>query len=545
VLEVGARLDYVALVERRRPWSSLVLLGCSLALLASLYLPWQAIDCRSATAPCGPASGFDGWSAGLPVALAALALAGLALGAWARPGRVGPLPLALFAVLSGYLAFGVAVLTRSLAHRQKAATPGLELHHGSGLYLGLAAGVLLLLAAAATIRSRPGAAAVLLLVAGLLVAFLLPWRRFVLGPEHETGHGIGLASASIAAALALLLAALPMTTSPAARPWRLPLAVAVAVFTAAGLGKLAAFTTSLTAAWIGVGLALALVVVAALERPRQTVLDGARWPALATAAGTGLYLASLFLPWQEACYPSGGAPAQLGIAGRCVSTDGWRLETSVAGLLALGLVVLAYAPGLLAAAPVELAAGVGLLVATAGTQLEWGRVQSVRLDVGAGAFLGFVAAGVLVVLALAALRTRAPARPLALAPAAVSLVYVAVVVLPWWGVLPDRTWSTFSRSLAALSWQTVAEALVGIRLVRLWVDRAAGGTRTPAELVILPLALAALAALDAIRVRELGLTRNTPVLVGLPALLLAFGVVERAGGIRGLRVPELFRIDRI
>src|SRR5262249_42343015 len=152
---------------------------------------------------------------------------------------------------------------------------------------------------------------------------------------------------------------------------------------------------------------------------------------------------------------------------------------------------------------------------------------------------------VLVVLALAALRPHAPGRRLALAPAAVGLVYVAVVVLPWWGVLPDGTWSTFSRAFAGLSWETVAAALVGIRLVRLSVARAAGGPRSADEPVTLPLALAALAALDAIRLRELGLTWNTVVLVALSGILLAFGVVERAGGLRGLDEPEFLRIDRI
>src|SRR5439155_11411965 len=157
-------------------------------------------------------------------------------------------------------------------------------------------------------------------------------------------------------------------------------------------------------------------------------------------------------------------------SGRCFSTNGWISTVgSVTALLAIALVIAAFAPRRLAASMIEFAAGIGLLVATLGFALRDQPGGGVHAWFGYGAKIGFGAAALLVVLALASLRPvvfdqrRALAR---LVPIAACCAYLAAVVLPWWGVLPRGL--QLALRFGPISWLTIAGVLLAIRLLCAW-----------------------------------------------------------------------------
>src|SRR5574337_1682198 len=185
----------------RRRWSALMLAG-ALALLVSLYLPWQQTSCGPACtrARGGEAGGalndlfsvtvsISGWSSGLgdAAALGALLLAAVAGAALARPHLTDRLPLGFCAVLAGYFALAVAAVSRSVASQQAIETKLVGVHgqYAYGAYLGVTGGIAGLLAAGALrrdelVRRRSVVQlTALALSLGLLVAFLVPWRRLV------------------------------------------------------------------------------------------------------------------------------------------------------------------------------------------------------------------------------------------------------------------------------------------------------------------------------------------------------------------------------
>ena len=161
-------------------------------LLASLYFPWRASSCSDESfggqggTVCGLLHSFpsqrtiEGLSpeVGRAAALFALVLAAVGVAAWARPGLARRLPLGRCALLAGYFGIAVGIQTRSEAHQQGV---GETFHFAYGAYVGLAATIVILVAAGvdrrgelAHYRSATGLV-LLLLVAGLLGAFLLPW----------------------------------------------------------------------------------------------------------------------------------------------------------------------------------------------------------------------------------------------------------------------------------------------------------------------------------------------------------------------------------
>jgi hypothetical protein len=250
-----------------------------------------------------------------------------------------------------------------------------------------------------------------------------------------------------------------------------------------------------------------------------------------------LLVVALFLPWQEVCYER---RSEFGAySGRCLSTNGWTTPLgSVAAIMAIALA--------LAASTLELAAGLALAVATLGFQLERQSGTGLRAEVGSGAMVGLVAAAFLLALVLVRQgrptidRRRAVVR---LVPIVACAAYVAVVVLPWWVVLPDGVQSALS--FAPLSWLTIAGVLVGLRLLRLWFAQIPSATVNAHSLVLLPLALLALATLDLVRLRHEGLTWGRGTIVVLCLVLLLLGWGEKRDGLEELRLPEVLRIDRL
>src|SRR5215211_523494 len=193
----------------RRPWSVFLLLAGALALLVSLYLPWQKASCgpECVRGQGGDVTGLlnlfsenlsvDGWSSGIgdAAALSALLLAAVAGVALARPNLACRLPLGLCAVFVGYFALAVAAAARSVADQREVGMEGVDFHYAYGAYLGVAGGIVALLAAAALrrndlVRERSASQlAALVLGLGLLVSFLLPWQRVGL-PQNFNFLGI-------------------------------------------------------------------------------------------------------------------------------------------------------------------------------------------------------------------------------------------------------------------------------------------------------------------------------------------------------------------
>ena len=504
-----------------------LLLAGALLLLASLYLPWAKASC-SALGNVGGLRNLTvcpavaAWSspAGDAAALSALLLGFVAAAALGRPGGRHDRLLSVCALLAGYFGLALGAATHSVAY-------GEQVHFASGAYVGGAGAIVVLAAAAAarrwTFRRAAGLRLVSLAVAaGLLAALVLPWARVAKQPG-VTFLGIGASPAVLAGVLTLCLVA--------GRGNRLAVAAAAALFTGAAFGSMPPGEERAYGAWAALGLALALV---ALALPGVWISRPQRPPAFALAVGAAaaLLVASLFLPWQRECYP--------GAHGFCISVNGWSVPGTASAALALALGFFLLAQRRRSAPLVELAAVVGLLVATLGFELVEGTFAGVRLSFGYGSTLGFAAAALLVAIVLARVRPPKLGRDDAvrLLPVAACAGYAAIVVLPWWGVLSFDTVQTLR--FAPLSWLTIAGVLVDLCLLGHWARRC-----SDVRLVLMPLALLALAALELIRFRDLGIAWGGGTIVGLCLLLAFLGRVEQGGGWANVHVPEILRVDRL
>ena len=534
-------------------------------LLASLYLPWQTQSCATGEVEeyfqgqpvCGLLHRFsgerttDGLSSelGRAAALAALLLSALAAAAWARPSLGRRLPLGGCALLAGYFGLAVGVETHRSANPE-----GFDAQYAYGAYVGLAALIVILAGAAAARRAEvthhlsPSRLVLLVLGAGLLVAFLLPWWEYPqYGSLAVTSIGLASPAAVVAAALALCLPRFwsQPDTGPAER---VGLVAAVALFTGAAAVSLAYGADHVYGVWPALGIALALVAWAVLvERPGRPRLARLSWRQLAAAGAGALFLGALFLPWERMCYDAD--PGFGPLAGRCISENAWGWEGPVAAaaaVLAIALVVAVLEPDRLPLSVVELAAGFGVLVVTMGFLVETQDGQGVRAGYGYGSMIAFALAAVLIALAIMPLRVPnvEPRRALVRSvPIAACIAYLAIIVVPWWGVLPPFE-SKYVFILPAHSWLTITGALLGIRLLRLWAGQTAAGSGSP-ELVLLPLALLALATIDFINQGEDAVSWGRSAVVGLCLLLAFLGRIEQRRGLEKLRIPEALRIDRI
>src|SRR5436309_11916115 len=124
-----------------RPWVPGVLIVGALALVASLYLPWQELRCEWTplrVLQCGLGSNVDGWSTGLgaPTALLAVLVVALAAASFVRPQAFAA-PLGQCALTAGY--FGIALAVRApLNARQEGRLLHGHFHLTYGTYLGIA-----------------------------------------------------------------------------------------------------------------------------------------------------------------------------------------------------------------------------------------------------------------------------------------------------------------------------------------------------------------------------------------------------------------------
>jgi hypothetical protein len=509
----------------RRPWPALLLLLGGALLLVSLYLPWQRVSFDLHEFGVGPFAPepFDGWASGVApaAALAALLLVGLSAVALARPELATRLPLGRCAIATAYFGVALAVDTRSHGEPAVRETEA-DLRLASGAYLGLGAATAVLLAALALRRGKlrqlrsPFAVTAAILTTGLLLVFLLPWAQLM---EFEY-TGIGAATAQVAVVVAICTPSGPRR-----------LALLVSLFAAASFSL--ATTSGLErtyGAWLELGLAIAFALLSLSAGIRRPELERIPWTRLVLSAAALLLVTSFFLPWQAVCYPAEalGTPS-----GLCVSAKGWASEAAAAAaLLATALIVGAVRRLDWLPPRAELAVGIALLVTTLGFQFGHGGI----FGLGYGFWIGAACTAVIVV--LVATRVRPPPLDARLAPIALCLAYLAVVVPTWWGVLDPfgpRRFLWF----APFSWITVAGALLALTLIRLWLER----PPNTLQLLVVPAVIAALAGLDLARWETI--TWGGGIVLALCGLLALCAFVEQRGGLGELRIPEILRVDRL
>jgi hypothetical protein len=525
----------------------------ALTFLASLYLPWQDVS-HSGTVYGGGqgmlglldlfsvGGNFDGWSteAGVVASLVALVLVAATAVSVVRPGAFGDLPLFPFALAVLYLA--IAVLVALHAEEALRGTiqsfRGAQYHYAYGAYLGVAAAAVALLAAAFLERARLARLPkgpdliTLLLGAGLLAAFLLPWGSSPAGESKTISFpGVNAPWAILAAVGVCLLAGGLLRSRNAVY-----LAVMIAVLVGATVNEVGLEVRVNYGAWTALGLSVALVAATAVVRPPARPAIPSLASALLAAAAT-VYVIALFLPWQEFC-PDGG---------RCLyAATGWGAgeSSAAAGTLALLVILAAVVVFCSAAAALELAVAIAILTAVLGVSENAGG-SGFGWSTRYGAYIGFAAAGVLLVVALVRIR---PPRLEAgrvidrLVPVVASIACLCAIALPVWSALPDR-WSPEVEVLGA--WYSIAGVLLTLHLLRRWLELMSGPSGRAEELVLLPLGVLALTALALIRERAGGMTWGGWILVGLCLVLTLFGWIEQRGDFDRLRVPELLRVDRL
>ena len=537
-----------------------VLLASALTFLASLYLPWEAVS-RSGfgsrgtvgvlgTLEVSAGSNSDGWTTqgGVVASLAALVLVAAAAVALVRPGSTGRrLPLLPFALALPYLAIAGLVSLRAeeaLLGTVQSNRSG-QYHPAYGAYLGIAAAVVGLLAAAflerARLARRPSGVELiaLLLGAGLLVAFLLPWTSLSApGTNTISFPGVDGPSVVLAAVAVCLLVGALLRSGNA-----LYVAGMIAVLVAATVNEVMGPNVDY-GTWTALGLAVALVVATAFvgrpARPAIPSLSGAL-----AAGAAGVYVTVLFLPWREFCAPVGQKLG--GDLGRCSVTTGWGAgePSAAAGMLALVIVLAVIVLAWSAVGTAELSLAIAILTAVIGMSFESQGGPSPGWHIEYGAYVGYAAAGILLVVGL--LRLRLPrlegSRVIdRLIPVAASVACLCAIALPVWSALPDR-WSPQVEVLGG--WYAIAGVLLSLHLLRRWLELAGGPSGRGEELVLLPLAVLALTTLALVHERGNGMTWGGGILVGLCIVLTLFGWVERRGSFDRLRVPEVLRVDRL
>jgi hypothetical protein len=525
-----------------------VLLASALTFLASLFLPW-----REATVPpftdhglqaldLADAGRIDGW-VGIAGDIAVLLVVAIVLATVATlrsPNLGARPPIGGLGVALGYFAVGVAHEAHTLAGELGGGFTGKPpTFHTSwtyGFYLGVASAGIAALSALAFRRDEPmrlrGAADAVagVLGIGLLTSFLLPWVEYP-SVHNYSVHGIEIPPAAITA-LALFFSAGPLH-GEAGRRWRLPCAVAAAILTGGAASAVGITGGHAYAAWIGVGCAVLLVALEAVRAWPERLPALAHGSEAVRAGAAALLIVALFLPWLE--FRHGVASGQ--------GTDGWySVPGTAAGTLCL-LLLAASALPTLETYVLDTVAAVAIFVSAAATVF---RQETIVYRIGYGAFIGVVAAGILVVTAIVALRPGHVDRGRALAravPLALSVLCVAAVVVPMWFVVPVA-WRFQSEALYGS--MTVPGVLVGLYLVRLWARRVRGPAATGHRLVLVPLVLLTLASLELIRFRDSSdVLWGAIILVGLSLMLVLFGWMEEKRGLEGFRVPEILRVDRL
>jgi hypothetical protein len=349
-----------------------------------------------------------------------------------RPQLAARLPIAGLGVALGYFAAGVAMEVHTLSRQFSGGFTGRALTpHTSwayGFYLGLASAGLAALSALALrrnellrLRGRADAAAAILGIA-LLISFLLPWFGF--RAPVPSIHGIETPPAAIAA-LGLMLGAGWLHAEIGRQRWHLPVAIATAILTGGAASAIAPFYAHRYGTWISIGCAVALVALEAVRAWPVRLLNLPRGLAAVRMGAATLLIVALFFPWIE---------LHAGVTGQ--GYDGWYSSTATAaGGLCLLLLAIPALPALETWALGAVVAVV-IFVSVAGTAF---RQESAFYRIGYGSFVGFAAAGALLITALVPLRRSHFDRRRALARAAplgASALCVAAVVVPLWFLLP-------------------------------------------------------------------------------------------------------------
>ncbi len=479
---------------------------------------------------------------GRAAALIALILAGVSVAAWIRPALAGRIPFGQLAAVTGYLALAVGAATSSEAHGQPAQFKDLavhiDYHYGYGAYLGMGAALVLLAVACALLlgelvrNSSVSQVAAHALVVGLLASFLLPWARF--GPL--TYPGVDDSPVIVAAALVLRLSIGRLRTHAG----RLAFSAVAGLFVMAAISSDRFPETHAYGAWVGAGLALALVVISSAEwlrmpgmrlPPRHAVTNRSRGGTvcrrtLHAMAKNLLHSAERDRPTALRALPHderlgdhcrrgrGRRRARIAHRDPTSSRDGDRARSGIGS----------------ACRHRRLPTG----------ERQWPRLRRrsrVRLDrqfrrrcathrIGSRARTSaasrFASPPQAASTDRSLCRVRRRSRPAVVgrAPA------------------PNEQRSLLCAALLADDWG----ALVGIHLLFLWFRRVADNADW---LVGLPLFLLALAAVDLIAERSRGISWGGGIIVGLSLVLALIGYVEQQGGLRNLRLPEIMRVDRI
>jgi hypothetical protein len=530
------------------------LLASAVTFLVSLYLPWQEVS-HSGLGSGGErgvlgmlnffsaGSNSDGWTteAGVLASLAALVLVAAAAVALVRPGAGGRrLPLFPFALAVAYLAIaGLVVLHAEEALSDSLPTDGgVHYHYAYGAYLGITAAAVALLAAAflerVKLARRPTGAELIavLLSAGLLVAFLLPFASSSLGGSRSVSYpGVNGPSVVLATVgVCLLMGALLRSRSA------VYVAGMIAVLVGATVNEIASVPRDY-GAWTALGLSVTLIVVTAFVRRPARLTIPSLTGALA-AAGAATYLIALFLPWQEFCVPGG----------RCYVTTGWGAgeSSAAAGTLALVVILAVLVVAWSAAATAELALAIAIFTAVSGAAVEnLGGSSPPGWSTAYGTYVGFAAAGVLLLAGLVRLglpRIEGRRAIDRLIPVAASIACLCAIALPVWSALPDR-WSPQVEVLGG--WYAVAGVLLTLHLLRRWLEFMGGPAGRGEELVLLPLGVLALTTLALVHERGNGTSWGGWILVGLCIVLTLFGWFEHRGDLERLRVPDFLRLDRL
>jgi hypothetical protein len=521
-----------------------LLLASALTFLASLFLPWRAIQPfrpgffdAQGHLDLSQGRGVVGWVAGVGdvAVLLVVVLVFATVAVLRRPRLMARLPLGSLGVALAYFAAAVAVMVHAVSALEVRLPSGpvsLPPPHTSwtyGFYLGMASGAAaglcgLALRWSELRRPRTVDAVAAILGIALLISFLLTWVEFF--PSGEPG--IASAAAAISA-LGLILGARWLHTE-AGRRWRLPVAIATAILVGAAASAVSYNGIHRYGAWIGVGCAVLLVVLEAARAWPLRLPTVPRGPAALRMGAAALLVVALFLPWQE-------------VSGVPPGPNGWYLVAGVAaGSLCLLLLATPALPAL-ESYVLDAVVAVALFVAALGTAF-FGNLPFFQL--GYGAFVGFAAAGILLVARLVSFRPRRiePGRARArIVPLAASVLCVATVVVPSWFVLPPD-WTL--QASALYGWLSVPRLLLALYLVRLWALRLGGPASTGNRLTLVPLVLLSLAALELIHFRAAEVLWGAVILVGLCILLALCGWIEEHGGLEGLRVPDdIWRVDRL
>lgn len=481
-------------------------------------------------------SQIDGWIGAVSwaAALADLAVIGAAVSAFAGGRWAARLPLVPAALPAVYFTLAVAAEVRRAA-RQEA---GAGLHLAAGAYV-TAAGLLLvvggLIAAHRDRLWRRPTTTVLVTsacVVGELVALLLPWHRS--GFQRLESLGVDQATGVVAALLAL--AGLVGVA-------RRPAALAGAVFVAGGLTSVPYGSSNVYGAYAALGCALAACGIVLLDRsPVRLALPGRE--ILVVAIPAAFLLASMFMPWARLCgaFTDPSGPSR----DRCLSLEGWTATSSTAAVFLAVAVVVGLAAGYVRAE--RLVLPIAALLATAGFEFTPGHEEGIRLGVPYGAYLGY-AAGAVFVVALATRRSRRAwdlRLRWELVPAGLALVYGALVVVPWWDVLPIDL--QLRVIVAPLSWVSIASLVVVVELAFCWSAQRPATEQAGRRRTLLPVALLALVAVDLARHpwrRNPHLTWDAGLLGAILIGLVVVGHVDDEGGPANVRIPEILRIDRI